>query len=89
MYPFLPLQVSTYVLPVEIFPEETRSSFHGISAGMGKIGALLGSFVFSQLNALSVSLTFVVCILSCVLGVLVTWRFIDPPKRDTFFVLKN
>jgi len=71
---------------MEIFPKEIRSSFHGVSAGMGKLGALLGSLLFTQLNSISISLTFLACIMSCFLGVVVTWRFIDPPKKGTFFV---
>jgi len=81
--------VSTYVLPIEMFPKDVRSSFHGVSAGMGKLGALLGSFCFTKLNAISVSLTFSVCLLSCVMGVLITWLFIDPARQDTFFVKKE
>eukprot|EP00978_Attheya_sp_CCMP212_P043301 scaffold280108_cov44-Attheya_sp.AAC.2 len=34
--------VSTYVLPMEIYPRALRSTFHGWSAGLGKCGAALG-----------------------------------------------
>jgi hypothetical protein len=84
VYPFL--QVSTYVLPTEVFPKDVRSSMHGVSAGMGKVGALLGSVVFTQLNSISVSLTFTACIVACCWGVFVTWRFVEPQYQNTFFV---
>jgi MFS family permease len=73
---FVP-QVSTYVLPIEVFPATVRSTFHGWSAGMGKCGAALGSFLFTKMNSVSVALTFNVCIGCCVVGVLITHYFID------------
>lgn len=81
--------VSTYVLPIETFPKEVRSTFHGWSAGMGKLGALLGSFFLTELNSISASLTFALCTLCCGLGLCVTYLFVDPPRSNTFFVLKQ
>lgn len=80
--------VSTYVLPVEMFPKEVRSTFHGWSAGMGKCGAALGSFFFTELNSISVTLTLLVCFVCCLVGICVTHVFIDPPMNDTFSVQK-
>jgi hypothetical protein len=77
---FIP-QVGTYVLPIEVFPTAVRSTFHGWSAGMGKCGAALGSFLFTKLNAVSVVLTFTVCIGCCIVGVLITHYFIDDIVR--------
>ncbi|KAG9402849.1 hypothetical protein AC1031_006390 [Aphanomyces cochlioides] len=39
---------STFVFPTEVFPTPIRSSCHGISAAMGKVGAAVGSYGFSQ-----------------------------------------
>ena len=44
--------VSTFVLPSETFPAEVRSTFNGISAAMGKLGAVVGAYIFSPIYAL-------------------------------------
>ena len=41
--------VTTFVLPAEIFPVATRTTAHGISAAIGKIGAFIGAFLFPLL----------------------------------------
>uniref|UniRef100_A0A0G4I566 Major facilitator superfamily (MFS) profile domain-containing protein n=1 Tax=Chromera velia CCMP2878 TaxID=1169474 RepID=A0A0G4I566_9ALVE len=41
--------LATYVIPGEYFPTAMRATFHGISAGSGKIGAVIGSAVFPLL----------------------------------------
>ena len=38
--------VTTFVYPAEIFPVMVRTSAHGISAAVGKIGAFIGAFAF-------------------------------------------
>eukprot|EP00931_Biecheleriopsis_adriatica_P060179 TRINITY_DN36129_c0_g1_i1.p1 TRINITY_DN36129_c0_g1~~TRINITY_DN36129_c0_g1_i1.p1 ORF type:complete len:446 (-),score=89.28 TRINITY_DN36129_c0_g1_i1:16-1353(-) len=43
--------VATFVLPVEVFPPEFRSTFHGLSAAAGKLGALAGAFLFPILDS--------------------------------------
>jgi PHS family inorganic phosphate transporter-like MFS transporter len=42
---------TTFVYPVEVFPTAARTSGHGISAGVGKIGAFVGVFLFPILLA--------------------------------------
>ena len=42
--------VTTFVLPGEIFPVSVRATGHGISAGLGKFGAFLGVFLFPVLQ---------------------------------------
>ncbi|CAH0492929.1 unnamed protein product [Peronospora farinosa] len=39
--------MSTFVMPTEMFPTPIRSTCHGMSAAAGKAGAALGSFGFS------------------------------------------
>ncbi|KAF0687467.1 Aste57867_20804 [Aphanomyces stellatus] len=39
--------MSTFVMPTEMFPTAIRSSCHGFSAAMGKAGASIGSYGFS------------------------------------------
>ncbi len=43
--------VTTFVYPAEIFPVMVRSSAHGISAALGKVGAFIGAFAFPYLLA--------------------------------------
>ena len=42
--------VTTFVLPGELFPVSVRATGHGISAGIGKFGAFLGVFLFPVLQ---------------------------------------
>src|SRR5207249_12135653 len=38
--------VTTFVYPAEIFPVQVRTTAHGTSAAIGKVGAFIGAFVF-------------------------------------------
>jgi MFS family permease len=42
--------MTTFVLPSEVYPVSTRTTGHGISAGVGKLGAFVGVFVVPQLQ---------------------------------------
>jgi PHS family inorganic phosphate transporter-like MFS transporter len=41
---------TTFILPAEIFPTSARTTGHGISAGVAKIGAFLGVFLLPQIT---------------------------------------
>lgn len=43
--------VTTFVLPGELFPTSVRATGHGISAGIGKFGAFIGVFLFPVLQS--------------------------------------
>jgi MFS transporter, PHS family, inorganic phosphate transporter len=43
--------VTTFVLPGEVFPVSVRATGHGIAAGTGKFGAFVGVFLFPVLNS--------------------------------------
>jgi MFS family permease len=43
--------MTTFVLPGELFPVSVRATGHGISAGIGKLGAFIGVFLFPFLQA--------------------------------------
>jgi MFS family permease len=43
--------ITTFVLPSEIFPLQARATGHGVSAGVGKLGAFTGVFVVPALEA--------------------------------------
>ena len=42
--------MTTFVLPSELFPVSMRTTGHGISAGIGKLGAFIGVFLFPVLQ---------------------------------------
>uniref|UniRef100_A0A7S1EE72 Major facilitator superfamily (MFS) profile domain-containing protein n=2 Tax=Hemiselmis andersenii TaxID=464988 RepID=A0A7S1EE72_HEMAN len=42
--------VGTYVLPTQAYPAEVRSTFHGLSAGAGKLGAVVGTFIYEPIS---------------------------------------
>jgi MFS transporter, PHS family, inorganic phosphate transporter len=42
--------VTTFVLPGELFPTRLRATGHGMSAGVGKLGAFIGVFLFPVLQ---------------------------------------
>ncbi len=42
--------VTTFVIPTEVFTVNGRTTGHGISAGIGKVGAFIGVFTFPLLN---------------------------------------
>jgi len=41
---------TTFIIPGEVFPTRYRSTGHGISAGSGKLGAIIAQVGFSQLK---------------------------------------
>jgi MFS transporter, PHS family, inorganic phosphate transporter len=43
--------VTTFVVPGEVFPVSVRATGHGISAGIGKFGAFIGVFLFPVLQS--------------------------------------
>jgi PHS family inorganic phosphate transporter-like MFS transporter len=42
--------MTTFVMPSEIYPVSMRTTGHGISAGIGKLGAFIGVFLFPVLQ---------------------------------------
>jgi len=43
--------MTTFVMPSELYPVNMRTTGHGISAGIGKLGAFIGVFLFPVLNS--------------------------------------
>jgi MFS family permease len=41
--------MTTFVLPSEVFPVHMRTTGHGVAAGIGKLGAVVGVFLVPQL----------------------------------------
>jgi MFS transporter, PHS family, inorganic phosphate transporter len=75
--------MTTFVLPSEVFPSNMRTTGHGIAAGVGKLGAFVGVFVVPQLQ-LHIGLRglLVVAGVSAVLGFALTSVLPEPSGRS-------
>jgi len=69
---------TTFILPAETFPSHLRTTLNGFSAACGKAGATLGASMFVPLKAAtSLGDTMVVCAGVSLLGLLVTFLFVE------------
>jgi len=75
--------VTTFVLPGELFPVSVRATGHGISAGIGKFGAFIGVFLFPVLQS-SLGLRGTLALTAAVagLGALLTRVLPEPAGRS-------
>jgi PHS family inorganic phosphate transporter-like MFS transporter len=75
--------VTTFVLPGELFPTRVRATAHGISAGVGKLGAFIGVFLFPVLqSSLGLRGTLLLTAGVSVLGALLTLVLPEPAGRS-------
>jgi PHS family inorganic phosphate transporter-like MFS transporter len=75
--------VTTFVLPGELFPTQVRATGHGISAGIGKLGAFIGVFLFPVLqDSLGLRGTLLLTAGVSVLGALLTLVLPEPAGRS-------
>ena len=75
--------VTTFVLPGELFPTRIRATGHGISAGIGKLGACIGVFLFPFLQtSLGLRGTLLLTAGVSVLGALLTLVLPEPAGRS-------
>jgi MFS family permease len=74
--------VTTFVLPGELFPTRLRATGHGVSAGVGKLGAFIGVFLFPVLqHALGLRGTLLLTAGISALGALLTLVLPEPAGR--------
>ncbi len=75
--------VTTFVLPGELFPTSVRATGHGFSAGIGKFGAFVGVFLFPVLqSSLGLRGTLLLTAGVSVLGALLTRVLPEPAGRS-------
>ena len=75
--------VTTFVLPGELFPTSVRATGHGISAGIGKFGAFIGVFLFPVLqHSLGLRGTLLLTAGVSALGALLTLVLPEPAGRS-------
>ena len=73
---------TTFVYPSEVFPTSLRGLGDGISAGAGKIGAFLGTFLFPFLMAdIKIKGTFTILAAISILGAFLTLICLPEPKN--------
>ena len=70
--------VTTFTLPAAMFPKRIRSTFNGLAAAIGKVGAFIGAFSF-RIIADTQGFAFVLgmCAILSTTGGLISWLFID------------
>lgn len=75
--------VTTFILPAETYPKEIRATFNGISAACGKLGAVVGAYMFGPL-VMSTSLMFVMwfCGILAFIGAIAAFFFIEKPDQS-------
>jgi PHS family inorganic phosphate transporter-like MFS transporter len=75
--------MTTFVMPSELYPVAMRATGHGISAGIGKFGAFIGVFLFPLLNdSLGLRGTLLLTAGVAVLGFALTLVLPEPAGRS-------
>ena len=75
--------MTTFVLPSELYPVMMRTTGHGISAGIGKLGAFIGVFLFPLLQtSLGLRGTLLLTAGVSVLGLALTLVLPEPAGRS-------
>jgi len=75
--------MTTFVLPSELYPVSMRATGHGISAGIGKLGAFIGVFLFPILQTtLGLRGTLLLTAAVSVLGFALTLVLPEPAGRS-------
>jgi PHS family inorganic phosphate transporter-like MFS transporter len=73
---------TTFVLPSEVFPVASRTTGHGVAAGLGKLGAFVGVFLVPALQeSLGLRAMIAIAAASAVLGVLLSHLIPEPARR--------
>jgi MFS family permease len=75
--------MTTFVMPSELYPVSMRATGHGISAGVGKLGAFIGVFLFPLLQtSLGLRGTLLLTAGVAVLGLALTLVLPEPARRS-------
>lgn len=74
---------TTFVMPSELFPTEYRTTGHGFSAGIGKVGAFIGTLLFPLvIMSVGFSETFVIISIVSFVGVITTMVLKEPKGKS-------
>ena len=73
---------TTFVLPSEVFPVYSRTTGHGVAAGLGKLGAFVGVFLVPALDAqFGLRPMLAIAALAAGIGLLLTRLLPEPAQR--------
>lgn len=71
--------ITTFILPSLVFPPEVRSTYSGVSAALGKIGAVAGIYTMKAILSSGGLVPMMVCAgIPSLLAALLTWWYVDP-----------
>ncbi|PWI58589.1 MFS transporter [Sulfoacidibacillus thermotolerans] len=74
---------TTFVLSAELFPVSVRTTGHGFSAGIAKIGAFIGAFLFPVLSStLGLAGTLDITFVFALLGIALTMLLPEPSGKS-------
>lgn len=74
---------TTFILSAELFPVSVRTTGHGFSAGIAKIGAFIGVFLFPILSkSLGLRGTFTITFIFSMLGLFLTFIIPEPANKS-------
>ncbi len=75
--------MTTFVLAAEVFPVSVRTTGHGLSAGVAKLGAFIGVFLFPViLHTFGLRGTFIITCIFSGLGWALSWLVPEPTNRS-------
>ena len=70
--------VTTYILPASVYDKNVRSTMNGISAASGKLGAVVGAYLFGAIATVtSYATVMAFCCALSLLGAYITYKFIE------------
>lgn len=80
--------VTTYVLPAAVYDKDVRSTMNGLSAALGKLGAVVGAYVFGAIaTETGYPTVMVACGVLSLFGAFVSHRYIadglDAPQEES------
>eukprot|EP00039_Didymoeca_costata_P029536 m.25069 g.25069 ORF g.25069 m.25069 type:complete len:470 (-) comp7672_c0_seq2:27-1436(-) len=71
--------VATFVLPATLYPKKVRSTFHGLSSGCAKLGAVVGTFLYQPISdKYGIAAVLWVQVALSIIGAIVSTVFISP-----------
>jgi len=74
--------MTTFILPTEVYPTIARATCHGISAASGKLGGVVGTSMFSPVSqSLGLGPLLLLCSFVAAAGALVTFVFTKETKN--------
>lgn len=70
------VNVTTYTLPAALFRKDVRATMNGVAAAMGKVGAVIGAYLFPVIRANVTNwftVVLIICAMICFIGAWLTF----------------